>query len=108
MANKLTTSDELEGLTEEEQRTIDDHSSPSAALVHETVRAEGEAELERSSLSLLLSGLAAGLSIGMSLVTQGLLQQHLPDQPWRDLVVPLGYSAGFLIVVLGRLVNIVA
>ena len=102
MANKLTTSDELEGLTEEEQRTIDDHSSPSAALVHETVRAEGESELERSSLSLALSGLSAGLSIGMSLVTQGLLQQHLPDRPWRELVVPLGYSAGFLIVVLGR------
>ena len=100
--NKLTASDQLEGLSDEEQRTIDRHSTPSAALVHETIRAEGEAELERSNLSLALSGLAAGLSIGMSLVTEGLIRQHLPDQPWRELVLPLGYSTGFLIVVLGR------
>ena len=100
--NKLTASDQLEGLSDEEQRTIDRHSTPSAALVHETIRAEGEAELERSNLSLALSGAAAGLSIGMSLATQGLLRQHLPDAPWRELVTPLGYSTGFLIVVLGR------
>ena len=100
--NKLTASDELEGLSEEEQRSIDDHSSPSAALVHETIRAEGESELRRSNLALTLSGLTAGLSIGMSLVLQGLLRQNLPDTPWRALVTPFGYSVGFVIVILGR------
>jgi formate/nitrite transporter FocA (FNT family) len=100
--NKLTASDELEGLSREEKRTIDRHSSPSAALVHETIRAEGEAELHRSNMALALSGVSAGLSIGMSLVTMGLIRQHLPDAPWRALVTPLGYASGFFIVVLGR------
>jgi formate/nitrite transporter FocA (FNT family) len=30
------------------------------------------------------------------------LRSHLPDAEWRPLVVKLGYSVGFLIVVLGR------
>ncbi len=100
--NKLTPSGELDELSEQEKRTIDRHSTPSAALVHETIRAEGEAELARSNLSLTLSGFSAGLSIGVSLITMGLLQQHLPDAPWRSLVVPFGYSTGFFIVILGR------
>jgi formate-nitrite transporter family protein len=35
-------------------------------------------------------------------VAEGLLRAHLPDKPWRPLVVKLGYSIGFLIVILGR------
>jgi formate/nitrite transporter FocA (FNT family) len=100
--NKLVPSEELGELTAAERRTIDRHSAPTAALVHETIRAEGESELRRSNLSLALSGIAAGLSIGMSLVVQGLLRQHLPDAPWRPLVVPIGYATGFAIVILGR------
>jgi len=40
--------------------------------------------------------------MGFSLVGQGLLRAHLPDSDWRPLIVNLGYSIGFLIVVLGR------
>ena len=78
------------------------HSRPNAALIHETIRAEGESELERPVKALLLSGLAAGLAMGFSLIAQGLLYAHLPDAPWRELVSKLGYAVGFLIVVLGR------
>lgn len=100
--NKLVASEELQGLTAAERRTIDRHSSPSAALVHETIRAEGETELRRGNVSLLLSGISAGLSIGMSLVVQGLLTRYIPDAPWKPLIVPFGYAAGFFIVILGR------
>jgi len=40
--------------------------------------------------------------MGFSLVAQGVLQSRLPDAPWRELVSNLGYTVGFLIVVLGR------
>lgn len=40
--------------------------------------------------------------MGFSLVSEGLLRSHLPDAAWRPLVSKFGYSAGFLIVVLGR------
>lgn len=70
--------------------------------MHETIRLEGEEELKRSNSALAFSGLAAGLSMGFSLIAQGLLQAHLPDAGWTPLVVNWGYSFGFLIVVLGR------
>jgi formate/nitrite transporter FocA (FNT family) len=71
-------------------------------VVYESVRQEGEAELARRLPRLFWSGLAAGLSMGFSFVTQGLLQAYLPDAPWRPVVSSLGYSVGFLIVILGR------
>jgi len=40
--------------------------------------------------------------MGFSLLAEGLLRAHLPDREWRPLVSGLGYSVGFLIVVLGR------
>src|SRR6185503_11285372 len=84
------------------QKDVQKRVAPRAAVVHEAIREEGEEDLRRSSSALAWSGLAAGLSMGFSLVGQGLLQAHLPDQPWRVLLVKLGYSIGFLIVVLGR------
>jgi formate/nitrite transporter FocA (FNT family) len=88
--------------TQDERQAVDVQSRPSAVLIHETIRAEGESELERRVWALLLSGLAAGLSMGFSLITEGLLHAHLPSTPWRDLVSGFGYTVGFLIVVLGR------
>jgi formate/nitrite transporter FocA (FNT family) len=40
--------------------------------------------------------------MGFSLAAEGLLRESLPDAEWRPLVVKLGYSVGFLIVILGR------
>jgi formate/nitrite transporter FocA (FNT family) len=87
----------LNDSTEAEQR-----SNPSAIVVHEAIRKEGEEELGRPPSSLLWSGFAAGLSIGLSLMAEGLLRAGLPDVPWRGLVTSIGYTAGFLVVVLGR------
>lgn len=85
-----------------EAKAIETHSRPNAALIHETIRAEGESELDRSTMALLLSGSAAGLSMGFSFLTQALLHARLPDAPWRELVEGFGYTIGFLIVILGR------
>ncbi|HUB79557.1 MAG TPA: formate/nitrite transporter family protein [Bryobacteraceae bacterium] len=77
-------------------------SSVTPHVVHEAVRREGEQELHRSISALAWSGLAAGLSMGFSLITEGLLRHALPDAPWRPAVTKLGYSSGFLLVILGR------
>jgi formate-nitrite transporter family protein len=99
--NKLSAADQLEGISRKERQSIEEQSRPSAALIHETIRAEGE-KLDRASSALLLSGFAAGLGMGFSLIAEGLLRSHLPETLWRELVTPLGYSVGFVIVVLGR------
>jgi formate/nitrite transporter FocA (FNT family) len=40
--------------------------------------------------------------MGKSLVAEGLLRARLPDAAWRPVVVKLGYSLGFLMVIIGR------
>lgn len=85
-----------------EQQTAEEHASVPVSVVHEAVRRQGEEELSRSLQALAWSGLAAGLSMAMSLVTEGLLQAYLPDVPWRHLIVKMGYAVGYLLVVGGR------
>lgn len=89
-------------LTEKELEEAEERSAVSAMIVHEAIRLEGEQELGRSSSALFWSGLAAGLSMGFSLIAEGLLRSRLPDAPWRPVITKLGYSFGFLLVVLGR------
>jgi formate/nitrite transporter FocA (FNT family) len=80
----------------------DKRSSPSAKVVHESIRLEGTEELERPSASVGWSALAAGLTMGASMLGEGFLDAHLPDAPWRGLVSAFGYSLGFLFVPMGR------
>jgi formate-nitrite transporter family protein len=89
-------------LSQKESRDVEERRPPSAVVVFETVRREGEDELERPAFSLASSGLAAGLSMGFSFAGVGLLRALLPDVPWRPLLENLGYTVGFLIVILGR------
>src|SRR5579884_3436773 len=85
-----------------EHEEADQLRSPAGSVVYKAVCKEGADELERPSSALFWSGLAAGLSMGFSLVTEGLLSAYLPDSHWRPLVAKFGYSLGFLIVILGR------
>lgn len=79
------------------------HSSPRALVIHEIIREDGERELGRTPGALALSGLAAGLSMGFSFLTQALLRASLPPHAvWRHAIDSFGYSIGFIIVVLGR------
>ena len=80
----------------------EERRSPGGHIVYQAVQREGEDELKRSSSGLAWSGLAAGLSMGFSFLGEALLRHYLPAEPWRPLVSKLGYSIGFLIVVLGR------
>src|SRR3984885_10509937 len=88
--------------TRAEQKQVEDRQAIGANVVYETIRREGEDELRRNPSALAWSAFAAGLSMGFSFIAEGLLMAHLPDQPWRPLITRLGYSVGFLMVVLGR------
>jgi formate/nitrite transporter FocA (FNT family) len=92
----------LDGLSVRQSEEVQSQSRPSAALIHETIRAEGEAELHRRWWAIMLSGLAAGLSMGLSLIVQGQFHALFVDESSRRLIGPIGYTLGFLVVVLGR------
>jgi len=89
-------------ITEQEVEDVKELSSPRTPVIYEIVRRQGEEEMARPLVSLWWSGVAAGLSISFSLLAQAILQTHLPDAPWRPLVADLGYSAGFIMVVMSR------
>jgi formate/nitrite transporter FocA (FNT family) len=89
-------------ITRSEVEDIEERSSPRTPVIYEIVRKLGEEEMARPATSLWWSGFAAGLSISFSLLGQAILQAHLPDTPWRPLVGSLGYSVGFIMVVLSR------
>lgn len=91
-----------EGISREEVQEIGQRLRLRAAVVYEIIRVEGEGELARSFGALWWSGLAAGLSIGLSVVSQALLVAHLPDAPWKPIIGKLGYSVGFVVVIMAR------
>lgn len=89
-------------LGREEQKLASRHAAPDALIIHEIIRDQGENELARTNVALALSGLAAGLSMGFSFLTQALLQAGLPPAIWQHTLAALGYSVGFMIVVMAR------
>lgn len=74
----------------------------SATGVHDALLLEGRDEINRHWTALAWSGLASGLTMGLSLMAEGALLHYLPEAPWTPLVSKLGYSFGFLAVTLGR------
>lgn len=89
-------------LNRRERQEAARRASLSVVVVHEAVREEGNRELQRPPMALAISGLAAGLSMGFSMLAEGLIHAYLPATVWRPLLENFGYSLGFLIVVLGR------
>jgi formate-nitrite transporter family protein len=90
------------GISNKDDADIERRANLRVPIIYEAVRRQGEEELQRPAGSLWWSGLAAGLSISFSLLTLGGLYQALPKTAWAPLVTSIGYSVGFLMVVLGR------
>jgi len=90
------------GLSRAEKSQVKGGTRLRAVVVYEIVRTEGEGELGRTFPALWWSGLAAGISIGFSFLTEAVLAAHLPDFEWKTIIAKLGYAVGFLVVILGR------
>ncbi len=89
-------------VTEREVEGIEERTVPRTPVIYEIVCRQGTEEMSRPVTSLWWSGVAAGLSISFSLLTQAILHEHLPEAPWVHLVTSVGYSVGFVMVVLSR------
>lgn len=89
-------------LSPKEARDADRRVAVTAQVLHEAIRIQGDEELSRPASALAWSGFAAGLSMGFSLITEGLILALLPHTPWSWLLANFGYSFGYLIVIIGR------
>lgn len=88
---------------EREEEEVEEASRLAAWQIFEVIRRDGEEELERPTSSLIWSGIAAGILISFSVLGEAFLLARLPDAEWSTLIASFGYSAGFLIVILGRM-----
>ena len=88
---------------EKEAEAVEEAAALSPRLIFESIRRNGEEELERPMSALWFSGIAAGLLISFSVLTEALLRANLPETPWRYIVENFGYSLGFVLVIVGRL-----
>ncbi|MGM0585482.1 MAG: formate/nitrite transporter family protein [Pseudomonadota bacterium] len=88
---------------EERERQARDYLSAPTSVIYEAIRTEGEHELSRPLSALWWSGVAAGLAISTSVLCKGFLASVLPPADWAPAVSNLGYTVGFLIVILARM-----
>jgi formate/nitrite transporter FocA (FNT family) len=103
MSDELQDREDDIDLSEDEQEAVDEREAASAQVIHEVVRRHGDEELERPAASLIWSGLAGGVAISTSILGEALLESRLPVTEWSPLVASMGYTLGFLIVILGGL-----
>ncbi|MCK0167571.1 formate/nitrite transporter family protein [Jannaschia sp. S6380] len=91
-------------LTREERDAVSDHGKLNALTVYSIILREGEEELSRPKRSLWWSGVTAGLGISTSVLMTGLFRAELgPDHPYLTLISSVGYTFGFVLVILCRL-----
>ena len=99
--------EEIEVESEENKRgeeiEVDEEELPSRAMaIHEHIRQDGEKEMERDALALLWSAIAAGLSMGASLLVKGIFHVKLDGIPGSYVLESFGYTFGFIIVIMAR------
>lgn len=103
--DKADAEDQTDAIMAEEadQIAVEEATPLAPRLIYEVIRRDGIEEMERPLLSLTWSGIAAGALISFSLIAEAVLRTHLPDIPSRFLIENLGYSFGFLLVIMGKM-----
>ncbi|MGB0720149.1 MAG: formate/nitrite transporter family protein [Bdellovibrionales bacterium] len=86
-----------------QQNRINDKLRLHSATIYEIVAREGSAELSRKLSALGWSGLAAGFCISFSMLAEAYIKMYVPDTPYRPLIENMGYTFGFIIVIMARL-----
>lgn len=99
--------EEIEVESEENKRgeeiEVDEEELPSRAMaIHEHIRQDGEKEMARDAMALLWSAIAAGLSMGASLLVKGIFHVKLDGIPGSYVLESFGYTFGFIIVIMAR------
>ena len=95
--------DFIKNLPIDEQLALHAHTQMAPQLIFKIIRQEGEEELSRPLSFLAFSALAAGIFVSFSFLFRALFHLYMGDSQFEPMVASLGYTTGFLIVMLGRL-----
>ena len=90
-------------LDQAEKEQAEERENVPPSVIFEAIRRAGDHELSRPTSALWWSGVVAGLAISTSVLAKGSLASMLPDSDWAPAISNLGYTVGFLIVIIGRM-----
>ena len=88
---------------QQKQERVNEKLRLPSALIYEIVSREGSAELSRKLSALGWSGLAAGFCISFSMLAEAYFKMYIPDSSYKPLLENIGYTFGFIIVIMARL-----
>ncbi|GGF66084.1 formate/nitrite transporter family protein [Alteromonas lipolytica] len=90
-------------LTAEEEQEVREHQSLNSISLYALIHREGLEELKRPLMSLWWSGVAAGMGISTSVLAEGILHTMFAGWNSQFALENLGYTVGFVLVIMGRL-----
>lgn len=90
-------------LSYRDRMAIEEHERLSPRLLYEIIRQDGIEELSRPTKALFFSGITAGIVITFSFIFKAVFTAYTPDTTWAPLITNMGYTVGFLLVILGRM-----
>lgn len=90
-------------LSHTEEKDVRDNQSLNSVSLYAIVHREGLEELQRPMMSLWWSGVAAGIGISLSILAEGILHHLFVNSPNQFVIENLGYTVGFVLVIVGRL-----
>lgn len=90
-------------LPKNERSVLHENAPLPPRIIYNIIRQEGEEELKRPLQALAFSGLAAGVLVSFSFLFRSIFHMYLDGYQVEPLVSCLGYTVGFLIVILGRM-----
>ena len=103
MGDNLKEKDFVRELSRIEQHALHEHAPLPPQLIFKIIRQEGEEELARSFRALAFSALAAGIFVSFSFLFRSVFHLHMGNSQFEPLISSLGYTVGFLLVILGRM-----
>lgn len=90
-------------LSYRDRMAVEEHERLSPRLLYEIIRQDGIEELSRPTKALFFSGVTAGLVITFSFIFKAIFTAYTPNESWAPLISNMGYTVGFLLVILGRM-----
>jgi formate/nitrite transporter FocA (FNT family) len=75
---------------------------PTADEIYEQVSRNARHELDRAALGLFISGLAGGITMGLTALSTSIVIAELGQSPASKFIADLLYPIGFIAVILGR------
>ncbi len=75
---------------------------PTADEIYEQVSKNARHELDRPAIALAISGLAGGITMGLTALSISIVTASLPPSAMSSFIAQLAYPMGFIAVIVGR------